>query len=205
MRIEDGFRVDVPVEQSWPVLLDIERIAACLPGAELRSAEGGEFRGVVHVKLGSMRAEYEGTARFEDIVEDERRIVVRAEGTEVHGQGRASATVTATLTPDGGGTAVAVVTDLNITGPVAQFGRGVIQSVSSTLMREFVADLERELLAGTRPLPAEGPSRTSASDTPTSAKQPVDLLRVAARPVLVRVAAATLAVAGIALVVWYLA
>jgi uncharacterized protein len=149
MRIENSFTVSLPAEDAWKVLLDVERIAPCMPGAELQEIAGDEYRGIVKVKLGAITAQYKGAVRFAEVDEVGRRIVLKAEGRETRGQGNASATVTATLTDAGeGATRVAIETDLTISGKIAQFGRGVMADVSARLLAEFAGCLEREVLAG---------------------------------------------------------
>jgi len=147
MELTNEFRVALPVERAWAVLTDVERIAPCLPGAQLQEVEGDEYRGVVKVKVGPITAQYKGQAMFLSRDADNHVAVLRAEGRETRGQGNANATITATLTPDDGGTAVAITTDLTITGRVAQFGRGVLADVSAKLLDQFVADLEKTVLA----------------------------------------------------------
>lgn len=155
MRIDNSFTVGLPAEDAWKVLLDVERIAPCMPGAELQEVAGEEYRGVVKVKLGAITAQYKGAVRFAEVDEAGRRIVLRAEGRETRGQGNASATVTATLRAAGEGrTEVAIETDLTISGKIAQFGRGVMADVSSRLLAEFATCLERTILAGEPPAPA---------------------------------------------------
>jgi len=148
VKIEDEFRVPVPVEQAWNVLLDVERIAPCMPGAQLQEIEGDEYRGIVKVKVGPITAQYKGAARITDADEANRRIVIAAEGRDTRGQGNASATVTATLTADGEGTVVVIDTDLTVTGKVAQFGRGVMAEVSSKLLAQFAESLRTTVLSG---------------------------------------------------------
>src|SRR3954454_17107083 len=148
MQIDNSFQVDVPVEEAWQVLLALERIAPCLPGAQLQEIEGDEYRGVVKVKVGPITAQYKGAARILEADEAARRIVLKGEGRDTRGQGNASATVTVLLAPDGAGTQVSVDTDLNVTGKVAQFGRGVMADVSSKLLGQFVACLESDVLSG---------------------------------------------------------
>src|SRR2546423_12797550 len=125
MKLENEFRVDVPVEEAWRVLLDVERIAPCMPGAELQEVEGDKYRGIVKVKVGPITAQYKGTATLVECNAGAHRAVLHAEGRETRGQGNASATITAQLQPDGDGTHVSLATDLAITVKVAQFGRGV--------------------------------------------------------------------------------
>jgi carbon monoxide dehydrogenase subunit G len=147
MELTNDFRVGVPVERAWAVLTDVELIAPCMPGAQLQEIEGDEYRGVVKVKVGPITAQYKGAARFVERDESGHKAVLRAEGRETRGQGNANATITAQLTPDGDGTAVSVVTDLTITGRVAQFGRGVMADVSSKLLGQFADCLESKLLS----------------------------------------------------------
>ena len=147
MEIEDSFRVDLPVEQAWNVLMDIERIAPCLPGAALQEIAGEEFRGVVKVKVGPITAQYKGTARFESRDDTAHVAVIVGTGRDTRGQGNASASIEMRLDPDGDGTRVSVLTDLSITGKVAQFGRGVMADVSAKLLAQFVDNLERDVLS----------------------------------------------------------
>jgi carbon monoxide dehydrogenase subunit G len=147
MEIEDNFRVSTPIEDTWKVLLDIERIAPCLPGAQLQEVEGDEYRGVVKVKVGPITAQYKGTATLAEVDEAGRRLVIDATGRDTRGAGNATASIVVTMLDEDGGTRVDVVTDLAITGKVAQFGRGVLVDVSSKLMRQFVENLERDVLA----------------------------------------------------------
>src|SRR4051812_48860373 len=148
MELTNDFRVGVPPATAWAVLTDVERIAPCMPGAQLQEVEGDEYRGVVKVKVGPITAQYKGAATFVERDEANRKAVLRAEGRETRGQGNANATITATLEPDGDGTKVVVVTDLTVTGKVAQFGRGVMADVSAKLLDQFVASLESTVLAG---------------------------------------------------------
>jgi len=146
VEINDSFRVDLPVEETWRVLMDIERIAPCLPGAQLQEIAGEEYRGVVKVKVGPITAQYKGAAYFESRDDASHVAVIKGSGRDTRGQGNASATITMRLVPDGGGTAVSVETDLAITGKVAQFGRGVMADASAKLLAQFVANLERDVL-----------------------------------------------------------
>ncbi len=176
MKIEDSFRVEVPVEEAWKVLLDLERIAPCLPGAQLTEVEGDEYRGTVKIKVGPITAQYKGVAKIEEADEANRKVVLQAEGRDTRGQGNASATVIATLVGDGDGTTVNIDTDLNITGKVAQFGRGVMADVSSKLLGQFADNLKQDVLTGgpapasesTAPLAADGPAVAGTAPTDAS-------------------------------------
>jgi carbon monoxide dehydrogenase subunit G len=147
MEIADSFRVSTPLADTWKVLLDIEGIAPCLPGAQLQEVDGDEYRGIVKVKVGPITAQYKGTATLVEVDEANHRIVIDASGRDTRGQGNANATIVVTMNAEGAGTNVSVATDLSITGKVAQFGRGVLADVSSKLMGQFVANLERDVLS----------------------------------------------------------
>jgi hypothetical protein len=175
--------VDRPIDETWKVLLDIERIAPCLPGAELQEIEGDDYRGIVKVKVGPITAQYKGTAKLAEVDEAARRIVLDASGRDTRGQGNAKATIVVTMREDAGTTAVDVNTDLSITGKVAQFGRGVMADVSAKLIRQFVENLERDVLSEPE---REGPAAADASGVRTIESrpaEPVDLLGVAGAPV----------------------
>ena len=225
MKLEHDFRVGVPVAQAWSTLLDIERIAPCMPGAQLQEVDGDEYRGVVKVKVGPITAQYKGVARLTEADEGAGRLVIAAEGRDTRGQGNASATISALLTADGDGTRVAVETDLNVTGKVAQFGRGVMADVSSKLLGQFVDCLSTNILGPNDPPsaapeakppgPAPTPDRSASSPTPPAAAGPrrveapeaeaVDLMRAAGGAVakrLVPVVAAGVVIVGV--VVWLL-
>ena len=149
MELVHEFTVAVPVQQAWDVLTDVQRIAPCLPGAELTGVDGGTYQGQVKVKVGPITAQYKGTASFADKDEAARRVVLRASGRDTRGQGTASATVTATMVADGASTTVSIVTDLSVSGRVAQFGRGVMADVSARLLEQFVHNLEADVLSAT--------------------------------------------------------
>jgi carbon monoxide dehydrogenase subunit G len=172
MRLENAFTVPAPVETAWAVLLDVERVAPCLPGAALDGGDGTEFSGSMTIKLGPVTSRYRGTVLIEHADERARRAVLRARARDARGDGTASATITTQLEPAGDGTRVQVVTELQISGPAAQFGRGVMQDVSGKLMRQFADCLAEEMgvtgavaetTAGPGPLlPAAGPNGATA-------------------------------------------
>jgi carbon monoxide dehydrogenase subunit G len=175
MELTNDFRVALPVERAWAVLTDVERIAPCLPGAQLQEVEGDVYRGIVKIKVGPITAQYKGQATFLEQDEANHVAVLRAEGRETRGQGSANATITATLTPDADGTAVSVVTDLTVTGRVAQFGRGVLADVSANLLGQFVTCLEQTVLAGEDAVrPAAGPTTASAAGTTAATTKVVE-------------------------------
>ncbi|HEY3008649.1 MAG TPA: SRPBCC family protein, partial [Micromonosporaceae bacterium] len=148
MHLNHEFVVPVPVEQAWDVLLDIERIAPCLPGATVESVEGDSFAGRVKVKVGPITVTYKGTATFAQRDEESHRAIIRADGREARGSGTAAATIEAVLHDEGERTRVTVDTELAVTGRPAQFGRGVMVDVSNKLLGMFADCLERTLAAG---------------------------------------------------------
>ncbi len=184
MELNNEFRVGVTVPEAWNVLTDLERIAPMLPGAQLEEVEGDEYRGVVKVKVGPITAQYKGVASFLERDEKAGRVVLKASGRDTRGQGNANAVITATMTPDEGGTRVTVVTDLTVSGKVAQFGRGALADVSSKLIGQFVDTLEADLAAGgtgqaqKEPAPAapagEAPDPATAPDVEPAAAQAVE-------------------------------
>jgi uncharacterized protein len=157
MRLDHEFTVPVPAAQAWPVLLDIDRIAPCMPGATITKVDGDDFEGTVKVKVGPITVTYGGTASFVEKDEASRMAVLEARGKETRGSGTASARVTAQLFDNGDdSTRVAVSTDLSITGKPAQFGRGVMADVGGKLLDRFADCLAGEL--GSDPTPAAAPA-----------------------------------------------
>jgi carbon monoxide dehydrogenase subunit G len=227
MELEHRFTVPVPVAQAWDVLLDVERIAPCMPGATVESFDGETITGRVKVKVGPIQVTYAGTARFTEKDESARRAVIEATAKEARGSGTAAATITAVLAADGAdATRVTVSTDLAITGRPAQFGRGVMVEVGNKLLGKFADCLADELGATATaaepdpPLAREAASAVAAATTgdpqpqarpapePTPLRRThsddaIDLLDTAGVPVLKRLAPAIGAVL-LVLVVWRL-
>lgn len=213
------FTVNRPIEEAWPLITDLERIAPCLPGAELQEIEGPTYRGVVKVKLGAISSQFKGEAHFVERDDDNYRAVIKGAGRDTGGRGNASAEITAqaeSLSPTS--TRVAVTTDLHITGKVAQFGRGIMGDVSSKLMAQF-ADNLNEMIdeqgvgqgVGTSadaeppaaaPTATDGKAATSpeAEATPQVRKiegpatQPIDLMEVGGSSLVKRVVPALVAI-----------
>jgi hypothetical protein len=178
MELTHEFRVGVSVPDAWKVLTDVERIAPMLPGAQLQEVEGEEYRGIVKVKVGPITAQYKGKATFVEQDQSAGKVVLNASGRDTRGQGNASALITATMVPDGDGTKVSVVTDLTVTGKVAQFGRGVLAEVSSKLLGQFVDALEADLASsgseggsGESPFEAENDSGSAEATAEPAASE----------------------------------
>jgi len=211
------FEVDAPLDVVWSVLTDVERIAPCLPGAQLQEVEGDEYRGVVKVKVGPITAQYKGAASFVEKDDAGYRAVLRAEGRDTRGTGNAAADITAEMAPTATGTLVTVTTDLKVTGKVAQFGRGVMADVSKKLMGQFADNLS-ELLDQVQPdsesavdgpasaevsLPGQAEEQVRVIDAPEAAA--VDLLGAAGTPVLKRLLPVAVAVVVLVVVIIVLA
>jgi len=153
MKIDNEFTVSAPIQQAWDTMLNLERIAPCLPGAAIQDEkEEGEYDGTMKVKIGPITANYKGTVKFEEVDEDNHRAVLQATGRDARGQGTASATIVSTLQEEGDGTKVSVETDMKLTGRAAQFGRGIAQDVATKMLDQFASCLEEEISGG----PEEG-------------------------------------------------
>jgi carbon monoxide dehydrogenase subunit G len=168
VKIDYEFTVGVPVDQAWGRMLDLEKIAPCLPGAAIQEETAdGEYAGTIKVEIGPITVGYKGTVRFEETDESAHRAVLQATGRETRGQGTASATIVSTLRGEGEGTRVNVETDLMLTGRVAQFGRGIAQGVAKEMLDEFAACLEREISGAAEaaePAPEGGAAPEAADD-----------------------------------------
>jgi carbon monoxide dehydrogenase subunit G len=207
MELHHEFTVPVPVDDAWRALLDVERIAPCMPGATVDDYDGKTVTGSVKVKVGPITVTYRGIAVFEEQDESAHRMVLIASGKETRGQGTARATVTGTLAGRDGGTAVSVRTDLTVTGRPAQFGRGVMAEVGDKLVGQFAECLARRLNEPAPPEPVQAvqpvqpvqPVETVRPAGTVEPVEPIDLLRTAGLPVAKRVAVAA-ATAVLALV-----
>ncbi len=148
MKLEQSFEVSAPVEQVWRTLIDIERVAPCLPGASITGRnEDGSYNGAFTIKIGPTTASYTGKLEMKDVDETAHAATMLANGSDRRGQGGANATINSKLTETGGGTRVEVDTDYHITGRLARFGRGgMIEDISERLLREFARRLQ-EMLA----------------------------------------------------------
>jgi carbon monoxide dehydrogenase subunit G len=175
VHLEHSFSVPVGIEEAWDILLDIERVGPCMPGASIENVEGDSFTGSVKVKLGPINLTYKGHATFVEKDAAARRAVIDARGRDARGNGTAAAVVTAVLADTGGATKVDVHTELDITGKPAQFGRGVMLDVGNKLLGQFADALAGTLQAGeaapqTAPAgavpqsPAGGPAPATAAE-----------------------------------------
>ncbi len=213
MELVNDFTVKAPIDEAYATLTDVERIAPCLPGAQLTEVEGDTYRGLVKVKVGPITAQFKGQASFVERDAEQHRAVLKAEGRDTGGKGNASALITAQLEEvDAEMTKVTVSTDLTITGKVAQFGRGALADVSEKLLRQFVTNLETTVLtngdaaaaaapaatapaapaatapAEAGPIPAEAPAQPVARKVESAPVEPIDLLETAGPPMLKRLA-----------------
>jgi carbon monoxide dehydrogenase subunit G len=149
MKLEHSFQVAAPLDRVWEALIDVERVAPCLPGAEITEAgDDGKYRGTFSVRLGPTTAAYRGELAMEEVDADAHRAVMRASGQDKRGQGSAKATIVSTMREEGGATTVDVETDFTITGRLARFGRGgMIEDVSNRLLRDFSDCLQKTIEA----------------------------------------------------------
>jgi uncharacterized protein len=224
MELTNDFTVAAPVNEAWPLLTDIERIAPCVPGFKLTGSANGEYQGAMKIKVGAVQTTYDCVIRFVELDDESHRAVIAAEGKETRGQGGVTASITSTLTAEGDGTRASVVTNLNVTGRVAQFGRGILAEVSDRLVKQFVKRLESMVLSQGAPAaapvspatggngsggvpgagtPASQPATTTASSSDEEDDDDDDvlnLLSVAGGPVVKRLVPLVLA-ALIALIV----
>ena len=210
MDLNHEFTVPVPVADAWKILTDVERIAPCLPGAELQEVEGDTYRGVVKVKVGPIQAQFKGQASFVERDDNSHKAVLKGEGRDTGGKGNASALITAQLTSESAAsTKVVVTTDLSISGKVAQFGRGAMADVSDKLLGQFVENLNQLIASqpASAPESAAAPEAAPAAQTDGGvrkiegpAAKPIDLLDAAGAPILKR--AIPVLVVAAAVIVW---
>jgi uncharacterized protein len=165
MKINNEFTVSVPIQEAWDVMLDLKRIAPCLPGAAIQDEKGdGEYDGTMKVKIGPITANYKGTVKIEEADDENHRAVLQATGRDARGQGTASATIVSTLREGDDSTRVSVETDMKLTGRAAQFGRGIAQDVATKMLTQFAECLEREISGG----PHEGAAEVNADTAKTT-------------------------------------
>jgi carbon monoxide dehydrogenase subunit G len=195
MNLENTLRIPVLVEEAWRVLLDIERITPCLPGATLTSRDGDTYHGKIKVKLGAIGLTYGGTVTFLTRDESAKTIVLSASGREARGNGTASARVTCRLVGADESTDVFIDTELSITGRPAQFGRGALAEVSGALLGRFAENLAAELSTSSAPVRLA----ITESPLPPRTAEPVDLMAVVGTGALKRVAVGAVGLLALAL------
>lgn len=211
MKLENRFTVPVDVERTWAVLLDVERIAPCMPGATLTGREGDSFTGTVKVKVGPINLTYGGRASFVSQDAAAKVAVLEASGKETRGTGTAKATITCRLVESGASTEVAVETDLAVTGKPAQFGRGVLADISGKLVDQFAACLAEQISEQVADQGADAagggarggePADGAAPGPPASAAPAINLLSTAGAPIAKRLAPIAASLVVLALAVW---
>src|SRR3954462_3126028 len=171
MKLENEFTVPASIDQAWAVLLDVPRVAPCLPGATVEEGQGedGEYKGQMKIKIGPITASYKGTVKIQESDEANHTVAMRAQAKDARGQGTAAATITSTMQEVADGTKITVVTDMRVTGPAAQFGRGVMQDVSAKLMTRFADGLADQMRGG-----GEGSGEAAAEPVTTAPAQGAD-------------------------------
>jgi uncharacterized protein len=177
MELNNEFIVNVPIEKAWLTLTDLERIAPCMPGAQLQEVEGSVYRGILKAKVGPILAQFKGEAEFVSQDPVNYKAVVKGKGRETGGKGNADALITAQLESLGASTKVKVHTDLSITGKVAQFGRGALGDISEKLIDQFAINLETMVLNeqtdGATAEPAAAATTVTESVAPAAAVEAV--------------------------------
>jgi carbon monoxide dehydrogenase subunit G len=169
VRIENSFQVDAPVEDAWALLMDVPRIVPCMPGAQLtETVDDDHWKAKMAVKLGPISLNFDTNIARETVDEAAHRAVLAADARESKGRGSATATIESSLAAQNGGTRVDLVTELALTGPVAQYGRGLVQSVASQLTATFAGCLEKQLA----PAPAADGAGEAAATPEGSAPAP---------------------------------
>ena len=203
MDLHHEFTVPVAAKQAWQILCDLERLAPCLPSAQLTEVEGEIYRGQVKVKVGPILAQFKGQASFVSRDDDNFRASLKAEGRDTGGKGNASATITAALEPiDASSAKCTVDTQLNISGKVAQFGRGALADVSDKLLLQFVDNLNALIASLPNAAPTEGAASPAQPPPPSGVRTieqtqevaPLDLLDTAGSTIAKRVVPAVLVV-----------
>lgn len=165
MRLENSFEVPAPPEQAWELLLDVPRVVPCMPGAELKeTVDDSNWKADVAVKLGPVSLQFATDVTREQVDEAAKRVTLSANGREKRGRGAARAKVESSLAATNGGTRVDIVTDLSLTGPAAQYGRGMVADVSSQLVGRFADCLKAQLEAA----PAEAEQAVAEAGRPVS-------------------------------------
>jgi carbon monoxide dehydrogenase subunit G len=187
MEFDNSFDVPLPPDQAWPVLMDIRRMAPCMPGAELTEiVDDRSYKGKISVRLGPVALTFAGLVKFEEIDDAAHKARVRAQGDDAKGRGAAQAIATFRLEPNGAGSTVQVHTDLSLSGAVAQYGRGVgmIQATAAALIKQFAGNLKAELATrGASPASASATSAASAATRPAAPAQTAAAPPPAAKPI----------------------
>ncbi len=184
MEFDNSFDVPLPPDQAWPVLMDIRRMAPCMPGAELTEiVDDRSYKGKISVRLGPVALTFAGLVKFEEIDDAAHKARVRAQGDDAKGRGAAQAIATFRLEPNGSGSTVQVHTDLSLSGAVAQYGRGVgmIQATAAALIKQFAGNLKAEL--ATRGASPANASAASAATRPAAPAQTAAAPPPAAKPI----------------------
>ena len=184
MQLNNDFLVDVPADTAWALLTDLERVAPCLPGASLEGRDGDAYVGGVKIKVGPIAANFHGTARFVQQDDATHSATIAAAGKDPKGQAAANATIRARLEPEGPSrTRVVVDTELDISGRMAQFGRGAIADVSARLMRQFADNLGVLIAQEDTAAPAAAVAPAVAAPAPAAAQAPVSARAPVSAPV----------------------
>jgi carbon monoxide dehydrogenase subunit G len=204
MEFDNSFEVPLPVDEAWKLLMDIRRIAPCLPGAELTEVvDARTYKGKVGVRLGPVSLAFAGTVKFDEIDDAAHRAKISAQGSDAKGRGGANAIAMFHLEPVSAGSKVLVHTNLTLSGAVAQYGRGVgiIQMTAAQIITQFANNLKAQFAPAAAPTAvakptAPSPPATPAATSPTSPATTSPTPAASAKPI------SGFALAGAVLLAW---
>jgi len=185
VEFDNSFEVPLPPAEAWAVLMDIRRIAPCMPGAELTEAiDDTTYKGKIAVRLGPVALAFAGVIKFEELDNVNHQARVKAQGSDAKGRGAANASASFRLTPAGSGSKVLVHTDLTLSGAVAQYGRGVgvIQATAAQIMTQFANNLKAQVGVGHQP-PASAPAPATPGSPPPLGSPAMQAPPPAAKPI----------------------
>ena len=173
MEFENTFLVQAPVDEVWDLLLDVERIAPCMPGAQVLEQTGDDaYKVAVKIRLGPMTMNYKGDVEILDKDPSTRRATMRAKAKEARGQGTASADIHMALREQAGGTEASIITSMQMSGKAAAMGQGIIKDVAASLTDTFAQNLAAMVDRGVAPAPAPTPAAAAAAPAPDGAIAP---------------------------------
>jgi uncharacterized protein len=176
LNFENEFVVDAPIERTWRTLLDLPRVARCLPGAAIEPvSEDGSYPGSMRVKVGPVTMDYKGVATVTEMDEAARVATFNVQGKELRGQGTASATIRNSLVAEGDSTRVLVETELSVTGRPAQFGRGIMQDVAGSMLTDFARSLSEMMASEPAVEESAAPRPARAAEPEQAQKEALDL------------------------------
>jgi carbon monoxide dehydrogenase subunit G len=190
MEFDSSFEIPLAPDQAWPVLMDVARIAPCMPGAELTEIiDAQNYKGKISVRLGPVALAFAGRIQFEDIDNTKHSARVKAQGSDAKGRGAANAAATFKVEPKGTGSIVLIHTDLMLSGAVAQYGRGVgmIQATAAQIIKQFADNLRAQLAQQSAAPAASAQTRAAEAGAPPSPATPAAVKPISGFSLMLRV------------------